>query len=262
MDTDGRHPDEKSPIHVDESGRPDGPTVVLIHGSLDRSAGMARLARALSADARIIRYDRRGYGRSWPHRGPFTVDDQVGDLLGIVGDRPVILVGHSYGGHVALAACAALGDQVHGVSTYETPVSWMPWWPTDTAGSLGVSAGPDQAAERFMVRLVGESTWNALPARTKEARRREGVALVGELGSLREGRPWDPGTIRCPVLCGAGSRAREHHHRGTRYLVSELPDARYVRVDDAGHGAPHTHPLEFAEQLVRPHLVSWSGGRR
>lgn len=215
---------------------------------------MARLARALAADARVVRYDRRGYGRSWPHGGPFTVAEQVEDLLGIVGDRTVVLIGHSYGGHVALAAAAVLGEQVRGVSTYETPVSWMPWWPGDTAGSLGLAGDPALAAERFMVRLVGSSTWESLPERTKEARRREGPALVGELGSLRRQQPWDPTRITCRVLCGVGSRAREHHVRGTRHLLSLLPDAEHVEIADAGHGAPHSHPGAFADLLVRPHL--------
>jgi pimeloyl-ACP methyl ester carboxylesterase len=172
-------------IHVEESGADSDVSVVLIHGSLDRAAGMARVARAIGSRAKVIRYDRRGYGRSWPHDGPFSVADQVEDLRAVLGGRRAVLVGHSYGGNVALAGAAALGHQVTGVSTYETPLSWMDWWPGDSAGAASIEAGPDVAAERFLVRLVGQSVWDRLPERTRAARRREGVALVGELSSLR-----------------------------------------------------------------------------
>ena len=41
----------------------DGPCVVFVHGAMDRAAGMIRIARCLPT-WNIIRYDRRGYGRS------------------------------------------------------------------------------------------------------------------------------------------------------------------------------------------------------
>lgn len=245
---------QNAPIHVDESGPPDAPVVVLIHGSLDRSAGMARLARVLAGRSRVVRYDRRGYGRSWPHAGPFTVDDQVEDLVGVLQGRPAVLVGHSFGGQVALATAATLGSQIVGVSTYETPLSWLEWWPRDSAGAAGVHAGPELAAERFLTRLVGRDTWDRLPEHTKEARRREGRALVGELGALREGPRWNPEDVGCRVMCGVGEQARDHHRRATQWLVAHLPHSEFVTVPGAGHGAPNSHPVEFCELLVLPHL--------
>lgn len=240
---------------------PGGVLVVLIHGSLDRSAGMARVARALASRAAVLRYDRRGYGRSWPHAGPFSLVHQVDDLERCLAGRSAVLIGHSYGGNIALAAAERLGDQILGVSTYETPLSWLDWWPGDSAGAIGVAAGPEMAAERFLVRLVGEKVWGALPERTKSARRREGVALVGELGSLRTDSPWDPAAVRCRVLCGVGSKAREHHRQGAEWLVSHLPRAELMIIESAGHGAPNSHPLEYARVLVDPHLVDTAGAR-
>lgn len=234
----------------------DKPLVALIHGSLDRSAGMARLARALATRARVLRYDRRGYGRSWPHAGPFSVADQVDDLVECLRGRSAILVGHSYGGNIALAAAERLGDKVLGVSTYETPLSWLDWWPADTAGGMSIDAGPEMAAERFLVRLVGQEVWNSLPERTKAARRREGVALVGELGSLRLAPPWSPSGVRCTVLCGVGSRARDHHRRAGEWLSAACDRADLVVIDGAGHAAPNTHATEFSTLLVEPHLAA------
>jgi pimeloyl-ACP methyl ester carboxylesterase len=94
------------PIWSEEAGPDDAPLVVLIHGSMDRSAGLLKLSRRLDGAHRVLRYDRRGYGRSTPHPGPFGMADQVADLVALLDGRPAVLFGHSYGGNVALALAA------------------------------------------------------------------------------------------------------------------------------------------------------------
>ena len=91
------------------TGVPAAVHVVLVHGSLDRSAGMVKLSRRLEDRFRVTRYDRRGYGRSMPHAGPFGMEQQVADLVHVIESAPearssCVLFGHSYGGNVALAA--------------------------------------------------------------------------------------------------------------------------------------------------------------
>ena len=215
---------------------------------------MALLARHLQGSHRVLRYDRRGYGRSWPHPGPFTVNDQVDDLVALIGDRRVVLVGHSFGGNIALSASVQLVNQVVGVSTYETPLSFMDWWPGSTAGAMAVASSLADAAENFMVRLIGHKRWNALPERTKEERKREGAALVGELTALRMSAPWSVEEITCQVLCGFGSLGMKHHADGARWLAQNLQKARLVELSEAAHSAPMTHPLQFIKELVLPHF--------
>ena len=45
----------------------------------------------------------------------------MADLVTIVGGRPAVLVGHSYGGDVALGAAAAAPEVVRAVGVYEPP---------------------------------------------------------------------------------------------------------------------------------------------
>ena len=248
------HRQDVSGLYSIESGPETEILVVLIHGSLDRSGGMALIARHIHLTHRVMRYDRRGYARSWPHDGPFTIEHQVNDLVELIGSRQVILIGHSYGGNVALSAAARLGDQVVGVSTYETPLSWMSWWPGTTAGAMAVASNPSEAAQNFMVRLIGEKRWNSLPERTREERRREGPALLGELTALRESPPWEVDEVRCSVLCGYGSRGMTHHADGARWLATHLSSGDLVELEGAAHGAPMTHAELFVSSLVMPHL--------
>lgn len=237
-----------------EEGTPDMPLVMLIHGSLDRSAGMLRLSRQIQKESQVIRFDRRGYAQNVSHSGPFTVDGNVMDVVSILNGREAILIGHSFGGNIALATAALLGDQIRAVTTYETPLSWFDWWPSSTAGAKSLQVPTSEAAEAFMIRLIGQKRWEQLPESTKQARRSEGPALTTELQSIRDEAPWHNADITCPVLCGYGSRALEHHKRGALWLGSNLPSARSIELVDAGHGAPNSHASEFAELLIRPHL--------
>jgi pimeloyl-ACP methyl ester carboxylesterase len=247
------HSTTKSGITLDNSGNGEI-LVVLVHGTLDRSAGMARVAREIPEGVRVQRYDRRGYARSTALGGPFTVDQHIADLVEIVGQQPAILIGHSFGGNVALGAAQQLGKQILGVSTYETPLSWMPWWSGQSAGSRAVASGSENAAEEFMIRLIGQRRWDALPEKTKTDRRAEGPTLVGELSSLRLGAPWTPEHIHCPVIAGIGTKAADHHKRGADWIAEHVPHGTLAVFEGAGHGAPVSHAPQFFKMLVAPHL--------
>lgn len=246
---------------------------VLVHGSLDRSAGLLKLSRRLTGSGPVLRYDRRGYGRSAPHEGPFTMADQVDDALAVLDrfddGRPWVVIGHSYGGNVALSLAAA-SARIAAVVTYEPPLSWMPWWPHATAGGEAVRlvesgglaveralAGPldgdddrdGDAAEAFMRRLIGDDRWERMPAERRAARRREGRALVAELVDLRRAAPWQVDAIRVPVLAMAGEASREHHRRAAREVAELIGDAEHAELPGASHFGPNTHPDATAAQI-------------
>lgn len=223
--------------------------VTLIHGSLDRSAGLLKLSRRLDDRFRVLRYDRRGYGRSTPHDGPFRMVDQVDDLDTLLGaqpaeDRPSVLVGHSFGGNVALAYASQRPDRVAAVVTYETPLSWRPWWPHGTAGSraLDWTHDPPAAAEGFMRRLIGDDRWERLPPSSRAARRREGTAMVGELSDLRAQPAWESADVGVPVLAMYGVDGQPHHRRAAETIAAEIDGAELCGVAGASHPGPNTHP--------------------
>ncbi len=249
------------PLWTDTAGPDDGPLVVLVHGSMDRSAGLLKLSRRLDGTHQVARYDRRGYGRSTPHDGPFDIDGHVDDLEDVLADRPAVLFGHSYGGHVALALAARRPELATAVAVYETPLSWLDWWPRSTAGGDALASGgdPEAAAERFMRRLIGDDRWARLPPTTRAARRAEGRAMVEELDELRSRPPWDAGAINVPVIAMRGSDGAEHHRRSTAHLADVLADGTVVDIGGARHFGPNTHPEEVAAIVAA--LVSRTASR-
>jgi pimeloyl-ACP methyl ester carboxylesterase len=242
-----------------------GPTgaerIVLVHGSLDRSAGLLKLSRRFDDRFQVARYDRRGYGRSVPCDGPFDMDAQVADLIEVVetGTSPCVLVAHSFGGNIALALAERRPDLVTSVVTYESPMSWLPTWPgvSSILVSQQWAADPEAGAEAFLRRMIGNARWERMPPSTKAARRSEGPALVGELAAIRRSAPWTAAGIRVPVLVLVGEFATEHHREAMHSLADLLPDSRLVTIPGARHFGPNSHPDEVANAVL--HFLSETG---
>lgn len=224
---------------------------MFVHGSMDRSTSFTRVTNALP-DLHTVVYDRRGYARSVDAAPATGLGDHVRDLLAVIASRRSVVVGHSYGGDVALAASIERPDLVRSVLAFEAPTPWVPWWPDDSAGARAVARtdSPGHAAEAFIRRVVGNAMWERLPERTKAARRAEGPALLVDLASIRSEAPFDLGAVPVPVVVGTSSEGEPHHRECARRMVDALPDAELVEVRGGGHGCHVTHPAQFAA-LVR-----------
>ena len=249
--------------HLPGGSRGDGPLVVLVHGSLDRSDSFTRVVRRLD-DLHTVVYDRRGYNRS---RAALplnvTVDGHIDDLLAIIDGRPAVVVGHSYGGDVALGAAVrgGSGSSIVSVAAYEPPMPWLGTWsrrapgPTAgeaTTGNAGAAAAtdPPAAAEHFFRRMIGDSAWERLSEEGKDQRRADGPALQAELDALRgSGAPFDVTTLSVPATFGMGANSASRHRLTVEWLVGHVAGAELVEIAGASHGAHLTHPDAFAAMV-------------
>lgn len=230
---------------VESDGDPSAGTVVVVHGAMDRSSSFGRVARHLGG-LRVVRYDRRGYGRSID--APVgDLDAHVADLLEVIAHGPVTVFGHSIGGVIALVAAQRAPDRIRSVLAYEAPAPWAPWWPQPRTAP---PEDPGDQAEAFMRRAIGDHYWSRLPARTRADRRAEGSALRADIDALRGQAPFDASSLTVPVLAAAGSETTWWHQRATRELADEAPLGEHSVVAGAEHGAHLTHPAATAH-LVR-----------
>lgn len=112
------------PLHFTRMGR--GRPVVLIHGASGNLNDMTfRLAPGLAGTHEVIVFDRPGHGRSGlPPGGGVSINRQA-ELLrqaaAGLGVRKPIVVGHSYGGSVALAWAVDAPDSISGLVLLSAP---------------------------------------------------------------------------------------------------------------------------------------------
>jgi len=221
------------------------PTVVLVHGSLDRGASFARVVRRLG-DLHVVTYDRRGYHHSRAMGVASSLAGHVDDLVSLVGDGPAVVVGHSYGGDVALGAALEAPGAVLAVGAYEPPLPWTSWWPRRSASSIA-DEDPATFAEGFFRRVVGDAGWDRLSDQARADRHADGPALVAELADLRRvGAPFDLSTLAVPLVLGRGGASVAHHRRAIDALVELVPASEVIEIPGSAHGAPLSHPDAFA----------------
>jgi pimeloyl-ACP methyl ester carboxylesterase len=103
-------------LYVEDTGS--GPVVLALHGLGGGAYFFRALGPRLEPRYRTIAVDLPGTGRSRSGLASFTVDTWVrdlGDLVHAKSDRPVVIVGHSFGTILALKAYAAWPHLIRGL---------------------------------------------------------------------------------------------------------------------------------------------------
>jgi pimeloyl-ACP methyl ester carboxylesterase len=88
-----------------------GPIVLCVHGIASSRRSWTRLGRRLEPEFRVFAYDQRGHGDRAGDMSPMTLDRSVRDLEAVAASLPGrvhLLVGHSWGGAVALLGGRAI----------------------------------------------------------------------------------------------------------------------------------------------------------
>jgi pimeloyl-ACP methyl ester carboxylesterase len=232
----------------------EGPTIVMIHGTLDRGRSFSRVARRLPNH--LVTYDRRGYHDS-RHLGRASgMDQHLADLAEIIdatSTEPVVLVGHSFGGVVALAAGLSYPERISQVVAFEPP---MPWLADSVQSHRGVpvSEDPAQAVEGFFRRMVSDAAWERMSQEAKAERIADGNGVIGDLNIIRFATPFELDAVvdlAVPLTIGLGGEtSMAHHKENAKRIAAVLPTCRISTFEDAGHGAHMSHPDQFADLIT------------
>ncbi|RYZ56610.1 MAG: alpha/beta hydrolase [Proteobacteria bacterium] len=112
---------------------PKTPTVVFLHGLImdNLSSWFFTLANPVAQITKVLAYDFRGHGFSERPRKDYSIDRHVEDLKVLIDElndgEPVILVGNSYGGLVALNFATKYKEKVLGLVLVESQINDQPW---------------------------------------------------------------------------------------------------------------------------------------
>ena len=101
-------------LNVLETGNPAGRTLLMLHGLRDTAHALLPMAQQYCGDYRILALEHRGHGGS-EATDAFTMPGfvlDVHDTVQALATDPIVLLGHSLGGHVAAKYAALFPDRV------------------------------------------------------------------------------------------------------------------------------------------------------
>jgi len=254
-----------------------GPGVLLVHGQPGSGSDWKRLAQLLGTDHRVVAPDRPGWGHD--ERPAVSIADNASDLAAVVASSglptPVTVVGHSFGGGVAielalshpglvgsLVLLASVGvdsalnrlDRVLAVPALGDPVIRAGWMATRRSIEVvrrlpktnQMNALADRVARRPSVRAL---LWlEELPM--SETARRSFLAeqrfLLDHTPSLQRRLPH----LRLPVVIVHGTADHVVPRAAVRALAERIPGAEFVSLEGEGHLVPFERP-ELIAPIVR-----------
>ena len=229
----------------------------------------------ISAHARVVAYERAGYGASSPDTEPRDLDRLADDLLAVVRSVPhrrLVLVGHSWGGAIVRAAAARLvasGDGVAGLvlvdqsdenaaAYFSGAFRFGAWMQRALLPSLARLRGLAPMMKSMVAGLDDPLRAAVLQASSTVDAARETAAeyrhVAAGLADLRD-RPLSLGEAHVTVISGLarpkyGTRQRAEIVAAHRATAAQHPGGRFVGAERSEHLIPFTEPQLIADEAL------------
>ena len=220
-----------------------------------------------------IAYDLPGHGRSADWDGVSDIQGvstaMAVDLLEAEGAGPADIIGHSFGGTVAIRLAVERPDLVRSlvliepvffaVAVQDRPELQVQDDAHMRAYRTALQAGDRMAAAKAFTSIWGDGRgWDSMPAAQRNALAARihlidagAPAIYGDCAGILSGGKL--AGITCPVLLIRGGDSPEAVAAINDGLARRIPQAQQIAIAGAGHMVPITHPTEVAE-VVRAFL--------
>ena len=249
--------------------------MVLLHSAGNTGAQWDALADHLDGEFSLFAPDLYDCGRTakWTHPRAMSYDDHAALLaVWMLDHAPVHLVGHSFGGGVALRLAALHPDWLRSLTLIEpgayqllrdsgNELPWLEFLRVLQAFRSAVADGDlDRAWEVFFDSHCSHlPRWPDLPEPLRRAiRRRTPEQLrVYEAQESNPVRLEDIRRLTCPTLVIRGQDSDEAERTLCALIASLAPQGCLADVPGARHMLALTHAGDVA-RLLRSHLTPWS----
>ncbi len=249
-------------VELEYEVRGTGEPVLLVHGSHIGGSFVPLMAQRVLTDRyTLIRYHRRGFLGSSPAIPPVSIAQQADDcraLLEHLEVGPAHVVGHSYGGPIALQLAAGRPAAVASLALLEAAL-------LDVAGGDDVRRLVARAA-----RLYGKGEWEAaedlflgspkeradiertVPGGLDQALRDVDTYFAVEAPAHDE---WEFGEaeaarVRCPTLFVMGAESSQLYRNACAQVREWMPQTEEAEVADASHLLQIQQPAVVARRLA------------
>ena len=249
-----------------------GPPLIMIHAGIADCRMWDHEFTALADSYQTLRFDMRGYGRSLPAAGEFNIQDDLDGLLAALDiPAPIILMGCSMGGGLAIEFALAQPEQVSAlllVGSDPRGFEGDAAWPDELIAQSEAAfeqGKVDEVAELDMQIWfdgVGRSRDDVDPAIRAKAFEMARQVTVHELSGIGEHKRKTAEVstaqrlteLTMPALVIIGEKDLPYLHQAADYMAEQLPRARKLILPNAAHLPNMEHPALF-EASIREFLA-------
>ena len=246
-----------------------GEKVILVHSSVAGAKQWRSLMEALASDFHVIAINLFGYGktRAWDNVNLQRLEDQarlIEPFLPAAG-RKISIVGHSFGGSIAMKAAALFKDQMNRLvliepnpfyllskygrmEAYEEAVSLR-----DLIKTNGRAGTWEIAAERFADYWTGAGSWNAMPEDRKtkfshalKPNFHEWDAVMNEQTSLSE---WERDLPKGTTVLSSADTVKSIAEI-VALMKENVPGWNFERIKKGGHMAIMSKPEQLNPMVI------------
>ena len=232
-----------------------GPPVVLVHAGVCDGRQWEAVAQRLLRRATVVRYDRRGFGRSAKtKRGRFSSALDLIELLDGLRLERVVACGSSAGAEAVLEAAVVAPERFARLVLLSPPLpGWE--WSADVEAYGDAEAAALAAGDLDRAIALNVEMWVRRPEHREPV-----AAMLRRAFENQRKRPFEeielepPVTERldhvaCPVQLMVGEHDLDEFRAIAWHLADRLPGARAEEVPDAGHLLGLEHPEVVAAAL-------------
>ena len=244
-------------IHVETLGA--GAPAVMIHCALARHEALLPLATALNQH-HVTLFDMPGHGRSDDWDGKTEYQGLVADVTTALCDGPTHLIGHSFGGTVALRVAVMRPDLVSRLTLIE-PVYFAAAKGTNGHAAFAKAfrpfvgamlAGDEARAAEIFNNLWGGAPWDKTPERLRKYMTDRIHLIVAGGGAIEEDADGitSENSLRAldiPVILIRGDQSPDVIADIHTVLASRISGARDHAIPGASHMVPVTHMKDVAK---------------
>lgn len=246
-------------LHYQLIGGPADKPVIVFANSLGTDFRIWRdVIVRLAGDFPIVTYDKRGHGLSDVGKTPYSMDDHVGDLEGLLDHLKVknaIVCGLSVGGLIAQGLYVRRPDLVRGLILCDTAhkIGTTESWNARiaTVEKDGIASIADGVLKLWFTPEFHARRGADLAGYRNMLARQPVEGYAGTCAALRDADYTEAAkAIAVPTLCVVGDQDGSTPPALVRSMADLIPGSRFKIIDGAGH-IPCVEQPEALVELIR-----------
>jgi 3-oxoadipate enol-lactonase len=228
-------------------GPTSAPAVVLLHGAFMDKGSWDLEFPVLARDFRVVRYDIRPFGESTRPEKPYSVPDDLLRVLDHLKIDRAFLMGHSFGGALAIDFALLHPERVAGLILVSASPNGFVLPEDERQAGAAVFAAVKNGDEAIVKAWLAHPIWSVSRTRPDVVKALDAITRRNLAPFHMTFAPYIPVTppavgrlaeIEAPTLVVVGDRDTPGNRQGAEMVASTVTGATLRVIAGADHGVP------------------------